>query len=152
LDSNITGNGNTAIGVSALGINTTGNNNIAVGIGAGRAITGSNNITIGTEGLPSDSNTIRIGRPASQTSFFAVGIRAVTTGKNDAIPVVIDSNGQLGTVNSSQRFKEDIHDMGTESSDLMRLRPVTFRYQESFADGSKPIQYGLIAEEVAEVY
>jgi hypothetical protein len=153
LDSNITGNGNTAIGVSALGINTTGNNNIAVGIGAGSAImTGSNNITIGTEGLPSDSNTIRIGRPAGQTSFFAVGIRAVTTGKNDAIPVVIDSNGQLGTVNSSQRFKEDIHDMGTESSDLMRLRPVTFRYQKPFADGSKPIQYGLIAEEVAEVY
>ena len=34
----------------------------------------------------------------------------------------------------------------------MRLRPVTFRYQKPFADGSKPIQYGLIAEEVAEVY
>ena len=34
----------------------------------------------------------------------------------------------------------------------MRLRPVTFRYQKPFADGSKPVQYGLIAEEVAEVY
>lgn len=34
----------------------------------------------------------------------------------------------------------------------MRLRPVIFRYQKPFADGSKPIQYGLIAEEVAEVY
>src|SRR4029077_8779523 len=32
------------------------------------------------------------------------------------------------------------------------LRPVTFRYKEPFADGSKPIQYGLVAEEVAEVY
>ena len=31
-------------------------------------------------------------------------------------------------------------------------RPVTFRNQKTFADGSKPIQYGLIAEEVAEVY
>ena len=29
---------------------------------------------------------------------------------------------------------------------------VTFRYHKPFADGSKPIQYGLIAEEVAEVY
>jgi hypothetical protein len=34
----------------------------------------------------------------------------------------------------------------------MRLRPVTFRYRKPYADGSSPIQYGLIAEEVAEVY
>jgi len=34
----------------------------------------------------------------------------------------------------------------------MRLRPVTFRYKQAFADGSKPAQYGLIAEEVEEVY
>ena len=34
----------------------------------------------------------------------------------------------------------------------MRLRPVTFRYKKPFEDGSKPVQYGLIAEEVAEVY
>jgi hypothetical protein len=80
------------------------------------------------------------------------GIRGITTGNNDAIPVVIDSNGQLGTVSSSRRFKEDIQDMDTASSDLMRLHPVIFRYQKPFADGSKPIQYGLIAEEVAEVY
>jgi hypothetical protein len=42
--------------------------------------------------------------------------------------------------------------MGEASSGLLRLRPVTFRYQKPFADGSKPIEYGLIAEEVAEVY
>ena len=34
----------------------------------------------------------------------------------------------------------------------MRLRPVTFRYKQLYEDGSKPIEYGLIAEEVAEVY
>jgi hypothetical protein len=66
---------------------------------------------------------------------------------------MIDSaTGQLGTVSSSRRYKEDIHDMGDASRDLMRLRPVTFRYKKPFDDGSKPIQYGLIAEEVAEVY
>ena len=42
--------------------------------------------------------------------------------------------------------------MADASSGLMRLRPVTFRYKKQFSDGSKPIQYGLIAEEVAEVY
>jgi hypothetical protein len=34
----------------------------------------------------------------------------------------------------------------------MRLRPVTYRYKQPYADGSKPLDYGLIAEEVAEVY
>ncbi len=79
-------------------------------------------------------------------------MRGVTTGANNAIPVVIDSNGQLGTVSSSRRFKEDIQDMGEASSGLLRLRPVSFHYQKAFDDGSKPIQYGLIAEEVEEVY
>jgi hypothetical protein len=65
---------------------------------------------------------------------------------------LIDSNGQLGTVSSSRRYKEGIQDMGDSSNGLMRLRPVTFRYNKPFDDGSKPIQYGLIAEEVAEVY
>ena len=29
---------------------------------------------------------------------------------------------------------------------------MTFRYREAYADGATPIQYGLIAEEVAEIY
>jgi hypothetical protein len=65
---------------------------------------------------------------------------------------MIDSNGQLGTANSSRRYKEDIADMGDASSDLLRLRPVTFRYTKPYNDGSKPIDYGLVAEEVAEIY
>lgn len=119
----------------------------------------SNNIHIGSVGSSGDSGTIRIGTTATlclpcgaQTSFYAAGIRDVTTGNNDAISVVIDSTGQLGTISSSRRYKEDIQDMGDASSGLQRLRPVTFRYQKPFADGSKPIQYGLIAEEVEEVY
>jgi hypothetical protein len=68
------------------------------------------------------------------------------------VPVLIDSNGQLGTTSSSRRYKEEIQDMGEASNGLMRLRPVTFRYKKAFADRSMPTQYGLIAEEVAEVY
>ena len=56
------------------------------------------------------------------------------------------------TASSSRRFKEDIEDMAGRSSGLLRLRPVTFRYKQAYADGSKPLDYGLIAEEVAEVY
>ena len=154
LYSNTTAAYNTAVGYQALVNNTTGANNIAIGVLAASDVSpGSNyNIHIGSSGYASDDGTIRIGTVGAQTSFFAAGVRGVTTGENNAVPVVIDSNGQLGTVSSSRRFKTDIQDMGGASSGLMRLRPVTFRYKKPFADGSKPVQYGLIAEEVAEVY
>ena len=42
--------------------------------------------------------------------------------------------------------------MGEASSRIMQLRPVTFRYKKENGDGARPLQFGLIAEEVAEVY
>jgi hypothetical protein len=68
------------------------------------------------------------------------------------LPVLVTSTGQLGVSLSSRRYKEDIQDMGDTSSGLLRLRPVTFRYKKPLNDGSQPLQYGLIAEEVAVVY
>lgn len=132
-----------------------GNYNTVIGSGAGFSSSGDRNIYIGWgSGGPGgpESSTTRIGTPGGPSRFFALGIRGVTTGAADAVAVVIDSNGQLGTVNSSRRFKEDIQDMGEASSGLMKLRPVTYRYSKAYADGSKPIDYGLIAEEVAEIY
>ena len=153
LQNNSIGNLNTAVGYFALDTNQTGSNNIAIGTQAGHGlINTSNNIHIGSSALATDNGTVRIGVNGFQSSFFVGGVRGITTALNNAIPVMIDANGQLGTVSSSRRFKDDIQDMGEASHDLLRLRPVTFRYKKSFADGSKPIQYGLIAEEVAEVY
>jgi hypothetical protein len=154
LESNTTGGTNTAIGVGALGFNTTGSFNIAIGNSAATNVStgNSNNIHIGHLGTGTDSGVIRVGTPGTQTTAFIAGIQGVTTGNNNAVPVLIDSNGQLGTASSSRRYKEDINDMGEISEGLMRLRPVTFRYKKAFDDGSKPVQYGLIAEEVAEVY
>jgi hypothetical protein len=65
--------------------------------------------------------------------------------------VLIDAVGQLTTVRSALRYKEQVQPMGDASSPLMNLRPVTFRYREADPDGTKPIQYGLIAEEVEKV-
>ena len=142
---------NAAFGWAALGNLSNGDYNVALGPRAGAHLTsGSYNAYLSNLGVDGESNTIRIGDSHNQT--FIAGIRNATTGFNDAVPVLIDSHGQLGVVSSSRRFKEDVQDMGNASHDLMRLRPVTFRYQKPFADGSKPIQYGLIAEEVAEVY
>jgi len=144
-----TGDKNTAVGDSALWQNTTGNSNIAVGYGAGGNLTtGDNNIDIGSGGLAGEANTIRIGLAGTQTQAFIAGIWGVNVG---GAPVLVTSNGQLGMNTSSRRFKYDIQDMGTASADLLKLRPVTFRYKQAQDDGSHPLQYGLIAEEVAEV-
>ena len=148
------GDDNTVIGQNAMGNLLSGGANIVIGKEAGIDQTGgNNNIIIGHPGTRGTaSTTILIGNPGLKFRTFIAGIRGTTTGENDAVDVVIDSNGQLGTVNSSRRFKEDIHDMGSASHRLLALRPVTYRYKEAYTDGTKPIQYGLIAEEVAEVY
>jgi hypothetical protein len=158
LNVNTTGSSNTAVGFATLIFNTTGNANTAIGFNAGEFLgSGDDNVYIsnvgpGTFQNPgSESGVIRIGTPGTQTSAFIAGIYGSSTGLQ-GVPVVIDMNGNLGTISSSRRYKEDIHEMGDASDGLMRLRPVTFRYKKPFDDGSKVVQYGLIAEEVAEVY
>jgi hypothetical protein len=42
--------------------------------------------------------------------------------------------------------------MGSASDRLLQLHPVTFRYKEAYANGEQPLDYGLIAEEVADVF
>jgi hypothetical protein len=144
------GTGNAALGEGALIGATTGNNNIAIGYQAGQAVTTtSNNIHIGNSGAATDSGTIRIGTAGTQTSAFVAGIYNSNV---SGAAVQVNSNGQLGIVSSSRRYKEDIQDMGDASDGLLQLRPVTFRYKKAYEDGSKPVQYGLVAEEVAEVY
>ncbi len=150
------GTGNIAMGYSALS-SSTGDYTIAIGDQAGSGKFGANNYNIyigasvGASG-PTETGTIRIGDTSNYARYFAGGIRGVTTGSANAVNVVIDSNGQLGTISSSRRYKEDIHDMAEASSGLLQLRPVTYRYKEAYADGSRPLDYGLIAEEVAEIY
>jgi len=150
LASNTSGLNNTAFGVGALQSNTTGNNNVGIGSGAGNLLTtGVNNIAIGNTGVAAESSTIRIG--TGQTRAFIAGIRDVTTGAADAVSVVVDSTGQLGTVSSSRRFKVDIADMGEASSTLMKLHPVTFHYKSDKNPKGRTLQYGLVAEDVANV-
>jgi len=129
---NITGSNNIAIGRTAGPLATTGNDNIAIGTSAGKSATGNDNIYIGNPGVAAESNTIRIGSASRHNSAFIAGVQVVPS--------------------SSRRFKEDIRDMGEASTGLMRLRPVIFRYKKEYDAGDGRLQYGLIAEEVTEVY
>ncbi len=128
-----------------------------MGASAGANITGNWNIDIENKGAGGESNTIRIGEPAKpvgpntmagQLRTFIAGIRGAQTGNDDAIPVVIDSFGQLGTASSSARFKAEIKPMDKASEAILALKPVTFHYKANVK--GKP-HFGLIAEDVAKV-
>jgi Chaperone of endosialidase/Collagen triple helix repeat (20 copies) len=142
------GSGNTLLGSAAGSQLTTGNSNVFVGASAGFNLTsGSGNIYAGNFGVASESSTIRIG--SAQTSAYMAGVFGQSTAAGTA--VFVDGSGKLGTIVSSRRYKEQIEDMGNRSDTIMRLRPVTFRYKPRYNGGSDDLQFGLIAEEVAEV-
>jgi hypothetical protein len=160
LVSNTTGNFNTVDGAHALVSNTTGNLNIALGLAAGESLTtGSNNIDISTGGVAAESNIIRIGNEVpftdldgimhpAHTKTFIAGITGATAVGGAA--VFVDSSGQLGTLTSSARFKDEIKPMDNASEAIFGLKPVTFRYKREL-DPNNMLQFGLVAEEVAKV-
>ena len=136
--SNTSGSSNTAVGIDALLNNTTGNSNIAIGSGAGGSIsTADHVICIGTAVGDNVSNTTWIGN-----------VFGTTTVSGTTQPVIVSNTGQLGTISSSRRFKKQIKPMDQASESLLALKPVTFRYK---TDKTNTPQFGLVAEEVAEV-
>ena len=144
-----TGGYNTADGYQALYKNTVGSHNIALGYNAGYNLTtGSNNIDIGNPGLAVEANTIRIGAVRAQTNTYIAGVNGVTV--PSGVGVIIDTNGHLGTVVSSKRFKDNVRPMDKESEAVLSLQPVTFRYKHELDPADVP-QFGLVAEEVAKV-
>ena len=143
LSSNTIGSANTAVGVFALVNNTAGNSNIALGVLAGNNVINANNvIAIGTSGEDVSSSCF-IGNIYSNVQPI-VG--------TDPDSVTITNAGRLGRGNvSSRRYKHDIKPMEKASEALYALKPVSFRYHKEY-DASQTIAFGLIAEEVAEVY
>jgi trimeric autotransporter adhesin len=149
---NTTGAQNTATGSAALYRNTTGNFNTAVGYLAGaNHASGSNNIYIGDPGVDGESNVIAIGAVASSgTPYAFTYIGGIYDSLVNDRPVYIRSDGALGTLVSSRRYKEEIKPMGKASEALFALKPVTFRYNQE-TDPSHKLSFGLIAEDVAEI-
>jgi len=149
LFNNTTGSNNTASGFNALFGNSTGSNNIAIGVSAGiNLITGSNNIDIGNSGMAADSDKIRIGTRGTHTRAFIAGISGATV--PGGVGVIVGNNGQLGTVVSSERFKDAIKPMDKASEAILALKPVTFRYKKELDPESIP-QFGLVAEQVEKI-
>ena len=104
-------------------------------------------IGAGVLGTAAESNTTRIGKSTQKKTFIG-GISGKTVASG--VGVIINSSGQLGTIQSSARFKEAIKPMNKASEAILSLQPVSFRYKEEI-DPEKIPQFGLIAEEVEKV-
>ena len=145
-------NSNTAVGDGSLMNNIDGSSNTALGAGTGtNPDIGSNNIYIGDPGFAGDNNVISIGGiAASGTPYENTYIGGIyDTVVADRI-VYVGSDGHLGTLASSRRYKEEIKPMDKASEALFELKPVTFRYKQQI-DPSHKLSFGLIAEEVAKI-
>ena len=137
LQNNTTGNVNTAVGDRALFNNTTGADNIALGSDAGTSVvTAHSVICIGSDGMDV-SDSCFIGNIFGATSPVGVA-------------VLINSDGRLGTMTSSARYKDEIKPIGKASEALFALKPVAFRYKKDIDPAGTP-QLGLVAEDVEKV-
>jgi trimeric autotransporter adhesin len=157
-DSNTIGSGNTAVGFQALSDNLIGGRNTAIGSGALANATAGFNIGVGNDAgtsFVSATNSIAIGVPGagpfadtSNTCFIGSIFDQNVSDPGSQEAVFVDQFNVVGIFNSSRRYKHDIQPMDKVSETLYRLKPVTFKFN---SDWKGTTQYGLIAEEVAEV-
>jgi hypothetical protein len=150
------GGGNAAFGSDALHDNTTGVYNVAIGASALFKANGSNNIALGAlagDDLLTGSNNLYLGIDGGlATESNATYIRGVSGATSaSGVAVYVNAAGKLGTLTSSIRFKEDVNPIGDISRVVQALKPVSFYYKSEFGDSARVKQYGLIAEDVAEV-
>jgi Chaperone of endosialidase len=159
LKSNTVGLFNTAVGAHALMNQTRARHSTAVGKDALMNSTGSGNTALGANagsGVSTATNVICIGTSGQNTdnSCFIGGIYSNVQPivGTDPDSVTITSAGRLGRGNvSSRRYKHDIQTMDKASEMLYSLKPVSFRYNKEY-DATQTLAFGLVAEEVAEVY
>ena len=151
---NLNGSRNTANGSGALGNNTMGNNNTADGFQTlGNNTTGSFNIALGNNagsGVSTADDVICIGTVGADVSHSCYIGNIFNQSSPSGLAVFVNSDGKLGTIMSSRRFKEDIKPMDKASEAILALQPVTFRYKKDF-DPTGTAQFGLVAEDVAKV-
>jgi hypothetical protein len=151
---NFSGSKNTANGSGALGNNTIGDNNTADGFQAlGANTTGSFNIALGNNagsGVSTADDVICIGVAGADVSHSCYIGNIFNQPSPSGLAVFVNSDGKLGTIMSSRRFKENIKPMDKASEAILALQPVTFRYKKDF-DPIGTAQFGLVAEDVAKV-
>jgi hypothetical protein len=88
------------------------------------------------------------GTTGTQKATFIAGISGVTV--PSGVGVIVGTDGKLGTVVSSERFKTETKPMDKASEVILALQPVTFHYKHELDPEGIP-QFGLVAEDVEKV-
>ena len=160
LFSNVDASENNAFGDLSMENVTSGSSNTAIGDDSLRnLVDGSFNVAVGDEagtGLgASVNNCIAIGAPGAgpfavldNTCFIGSIFGEPVSDPGTQTAVFVDQFNVVGIFNSSRKYKHDIQPMDKTSETLYSLKPVTFKFN---SDWKATTQYGLIAEEVAEV-
>jgi hypothetical protein len=110
-----------------------------------------NSLVIGLQGSTTtssqDQSTLTVGFDSSKTSR---GLYLLNNPPGTGASLTIETTtGRVLGMGSSRQFKSEIDDLSREAIDrIKRLRPVSFRWE---TQSSKPLDYGLIAEEVEEI-
>ncbi len=157
-----TGAHNTALGCTAgRGLNA-GVNNVFIGSVSGQSVGNSNNniligkgtdvlgpmdgnILIGTEVTTVLSNHMELGTGSIATTTIK-GIFGVTVAGGTA--VYIDGTGKMGSIVSSERYKENIEDIDDKVIEkVMSFSPKQFNLK----DQPEEVSFGFIAEQVNSI-
>ena len=92
-----------------------------------------------------------LGRVGTQTTTFIAGVAREHHG-GGRHPGADRRQRPAGHGLLLRRYKEDIQDMGRASAGLLDCARSPSAPRRASTDGATPIQYGLIAEEVAAIY
>ena len=156
------GQENVAVGRRALENSTSGSNNTSLGWRSGDGVlTGDGNTCIGSSTCTNTSsadNVVCIGQNSAGENFsnraYIPNVGQFTqnfvVGNVEFVTVRL-SDGKLGHTVSSRRYKDDIKPMGDASELIYKLKPVSFRYKKTPEYQGDNLDYGLIAEDVAEI-
>ena len=137
------GNASTSGGINVINTSALAN---AITIGAGMSTGGINILTLLGFGSVSIGNGLQTTNGASTCFVGGIFNQTPVAGSH---AVVVGPNNQLADATlSSRRFKKDIAPIDKLSEGILALRPVTFHWKN---DNTNEPEFGLVAEEVAEV-
>ena len=151
--SSAAGPANIAIGVSSSSGTSSGLQNIAIGYAA--SANGSNTIALGLSATVNAGNSIAIGNITNNvtSSTMVANIYNVTSSNATGVPAYVDNNGQLCSNPSTRTLKENIISLPSQGQRFDRINPVSFNYKShSTLTIPNKTQYGMIAEELIDVY
>ena len=118
---------------------------------AGTQTLPSNGLVVGTNQLVASGGNTGIGTTTPELILDAEGDIEVGTGTTGCVRDA-DNTTIAGTCSSDGRLKQNVTSLDSLLDKLTALRPVTFEWIPEYQHGAPGTQYGLIAQEVQQIF